>query len=120
MDVSSFRRSAILPLPFVLLLATAFWSEAQSTTEYSLSLAEAKRRGTFITEVEMVPSVLKWKGHRISLKDGWIEKCEGGGCYLCFHLKEGREAFYGKDDAMLVLEDRRVGVKIHFGDGWTQ
>jgi hypothetical protein len=111
---------AYLLTPLLILVAASF-AEAQPKREYSFSLADAKRRGAFVTEVEMVPSVLKWKGETISIKDAWVEKSKSGGCYICFHLKEGRDAFGATGGgAMLVLGDEDAGVTMHFGRGWTQ
>lgn len=113
-------RFAMLPLGCFLFLGSVLWSEPQPAREYSYSAAEAKRRRTFVAEIEMVPSVVKWKGQAITLKNGWIEKSKGGGCYLCFHLKEGRDLFVAVDSPIMVLENEQASVTMHVGRGWTQ
>ncbi len=104
---------------FVMLIAAPAVSDAQFEPEYSYSLARAKWRRTLIGEVQMVPSELRWKGIKITIGNAWLEKSKVGGCYLCFHLKDGREAFaVAAGNPFFVLDDKEAGVKTHRGRGW--
>ena len=96
-------------------------AEDQASEEYSFSVTQAKKRGTLISKVRMIPSSINWKKWTITVGDAWLEKSKKGGCYLCFRIVGGREAFMASTGDFLVLGDSKAsGVKTHWGQGWTQ
>ena len=70
----------------------------------------------------MVPRIVNWRKWEITVADAWLEKSKDGGCYLCFHIAKGKEAFLPSEDCFFVLEDLRTSVKMHLGLGlkWIQ
>jgi hypothetical protein len=104
------------------LLAWSVDASAQGPPEYSFSSEQARQRKTLITKVSMVPGTIKWQKWEITVGDAWLEKCKDGGCYLCFRIEKGKEAFMPTSNTILVLEDLRMGIGFHLGVGlrWAQ
>src|ERR1700722_11454497 len=84
------------PVSLIILSATFTTTRtgAQSfPEEYSFSSAEARQRNTLLSNVSMVPRTIQWQKWAITVGDAWLEKSKDGGCYLCFRIATGREAF---------------------------
>jgi hypothetical protein len=74
------------------------------------SAEEAKRRGTWVCDVEVTPARFTWQGHNIAFLEMWEEEIAApahflvwfpcyrrfGGKYMCFRLAEGQEVFIGE------------------------
>ena len=64
-------------------------SGEQDTRQFSWSIAEAKKRGTFVSEVEIVPKSLAFAGKKITFETAWLERRPDGDYALCFRIEQG-------------------------------
>jgi hypothetical protein len=93
--------------------------KAQKPREYSFALEEARKKGTLITKLTMTPSSITWRQWEITVDEAWLEKSKEGGCYLCFRIDKGKEAFLPSNNCSFVLGDSRADVPMHLGIGLT-
>jgi hypothetical protein len=96
------------------------------------SSQEARRRGTWVRDVEVTPRRVVWRGQEIEVEDAWVEEVAYPDhalvwfpCYrkvgekaLCLRLARGHELFRaGKPIPTFSLEGRRSGFAIDFPGG---
>jgi len=79
--------------------------------QQSSSVAEAKKRGTLISEVEIIPNRWNVNGKEITFEEAWLERMPDGyflGPFaLCFHIDKGKEVFGAAPLPILVLGEKR-------------
>jgi hypothetical protein len=88
--------------------------------QYSWSIAEAKKRGTLVSEVEILPKFLSFAGNKITFSEAWLERCPDGEYALCFRVERGKEIFEKEPSPFLVRGERNAGFIEHHGRGWLQ
>jgi hypothetical protein len=92
-------------------------AQATGEYEYSFSLEETRKKGTFITKVKMDPSSIKWQRWEITVGDAWLEKSKNSEFYLCFCIDKGKEAFLATNHTWFVMGDSQSSVGMHVGIG---
>jgi hypothetical protein len=92
--------------------------------QFSLSIAEAKERGTFECEVEIIPSTWNYAGKEITFEAAWLERMPDGyfaGPFaLCFLIDQGKEVFGEPSSPLLVIGDGGDGVRMWWRKGALQ
>jgi len=114
----------VLSLPFLLLLIALVGSSGcfveQDQRQFSWSIAEAKKRGTFVSEVEIIPKSLSFTGKKITFEAAWLEHQADGDYALCFRIEQGIEVFKGLKRPFFVRGERDASFDERHGRGWLQ
>src|ERR1043166_1731325 len=62
--------------------------------QFSSSIAEAKKRGTLISEVEIIPNVWNYAGKEITFEEAWLERMPKAyfarPFALCIRINQGK------------------------------
>ena len=86
--------------------------------QFSTSIAEAKKRGTLISEVDIIPNRWKYAEKVITIEEAWLERMPDGyfaGPFaLCFRIDQGKEVFGKPSSPFLVAGERREGFGLHW------
>jgi hypothetical protein len=81
--------------------------------QHSESIAEAKKRGTFLSEVEIIPNRWNLAGKEITFEAAWLERMPDGyflGPFaLSFRIDQGKEVIREGLSLGLVLGEKREG-----------
>jgi hypothetical protein len=80
---------------------------------YSFSMDQAKKRGTFVCQIEIVPKKMSVHGTEFCFGPAWLEKLQDGRYALCFLLEQGTDAFWVVPYPYFVLGDRGSSFKMH-------
>jgi hypothetical protein len=116
----------------VMLLASIvflFFNWVQSpTSDRSWSISQAKRNGTFVSQLKIVPQQITWQGKRIQFREVWVEERveksgnsffpykRTGDFAICFTLSVGEDIFFENDNPFFVLEENGSGFLVTYGD----
>jgi hypothetical protein len=92
----------------------------QEARQFSWSVAEAKKKGTFVCEVEIVPDALSFTGKKITFEAAWLERQPDGDYALCFRIDQGIEVFKGSSAPFFVRDERRGSFQERHGRDWLQ
>ncbi len=92
----------------------------QEMRQFSWSVAEAKKKGTFICEVEIVPKTLSFAGNKITFEAAWLERQLDGDYALCFRIDQGKDVFKGVSAPFFVRDERRSSFQERHGRNWLQ
>ncbi len=92
----------------------------QEQRQFSLSIAEAKKKGTFIGEVEIIPNTLSFAGKKITFEVAWLERRPDGDYALCFRIDQGRDVFEEVSSPFFVRNERDASFEERHGRGWLQ
>jgi hypothetical protein len=96
-------------------LANPDWLHLTALPSPHSSAAAAKRRGTWICDVAVVPKTISWEGEAIEFQEAWVEEAARddyagipydrrlGLYYLCFTLARGKE-IVDRDSLFFVPE----------------
>ena len=79
--------------------------------QFSWSIAEAKTRGTFVCEVEIIPDSLAFAGEKITFEPAWLERRPGGDYVLCFRIDKGKDVFKKPSSPFFVSGDRDASLE---------
>jgi len=93
---------------------------SQDTRQFSWSIAEAKKKGSFVSEVQIVPNSLSFAGKKITFEAAWLERQPDGDYALCFRIDEGKEVFKEVDSPIFVRGDRGASFNERHGRNWLQ
>jgi hypothetical protein len=94
--------------------------ENRPAQQFSWSIADAKRKATFVCEVEIVPNTLSFAQKKITFEAAWLERRPDGGYALCFRIEQGREVFKGTGRVFFVCGERDTGFEERHGSDWLQ
>ena len=92
----------------------------QEQRQFSWSVAEAKKKGTFVGEVEIVPNSLSFVGKKVTFEAAWLERRPDGDYALCFRIDQGRDVFEEVSSPFFVRDERDASFEERHGRGWLQ
>jgi hypothetical protein len=91
---------------------------------YSWSVAQARKRGSLVYEIEVSPKSVPVGERVLSFGEAWLERCDNKAyntAYaLCIRIDKPADTFDDVFAPHLVLDDRDASFKMHLGRGWIQ
>ncbi len=92
--------------------------------QFSSSITEAKKRKTFISEVEIIPNIWNYAGKEITFEAAWLERMPdryfAGPIALCIRIDQGKELFREASSPVLVLGEKREGFWLNWNPKYLQ